>query len=812
MVHTRSHRASRVRIIALASVVATSGCSHSPTAPSKGSLSGIVSSSLGGGLVGVTVIATPTNASALPAVTTDTTGAYEVPDVPIGSGLVALSTLPSGCTTPTPVPYSMAAASAPATANIAVTCHHPGGTISGTIATNPGGVGIANATVTVTPSGASALPAVTTSVTGTYAVSSIPIGSGAGSIAVANLPTGCTPPAATPYRGLTASTPLPVNIAVACPTNVTSLAVGQAAIFTGSPAFETTLSLAANGTYLITVVNTDTGAASLENFQLAGSTVGVSASVASAGSKRRAPQPSVATQPERVPPSLKRPASAVTPPAYQREMAFMRRAVRNHLALLEDNRRILQHYGNPLPRLRADAAARRAQLPSAEVAPRSLAHTKVGDVNKVYVRTALQGFCDHVDSIGARTVYAGRHVQVLADTSLTNWPSAFRFDSSYYQLFGREYDTLTYAKHLLTYIGDPLQLDGDLSGAGKVTIVFTPVINNFVGGTIGMVSPCDFYSRTVNPFSNLTEMIYLSVPSASGFEVGDWEGFARSTAAHESKHVVSIGDHIIGGTYEPEFVWLEEGLAQVSSEIWGRNFNLAGWRSDAGFDQTIGCEPTFDDPLPCETANSPFTFTFSHFPFLFTFLAEIDSTGLSQQESFSGSQEGQYGAGWNFARWAIDNYASGSSPTAEGAFIKSMIVNTGLHGLANVSSITGAPVPDMLVYWSLATAIDNSTLVDSATFIPLDPRTTVPSFDLRNIYAVLFTQAPFYPIPAPVRPFMLTTGAFQKKATSIPGTGKTYWLLPNGPAAIDEQLQLLSGTGGPISPSSGFRVGIIRVR
>ncbi len=228
-------------------------------------------------------------------------------------------------------------------------------------------------------------------------------------------------------------------------------------------------------------------------------------------------------------------------------------------------------------------------------------------------------------------------------------------------------------------------------------------------------------------------MIYLSVPSASGFDVGDWEGFARSTAAHESKHVVSIGDHIIGGTYEPEFVWLEEGLAQVSSEIWGRNFNLASWRSDAGFDQTIGCEPTFADPLPCETSNSPFTFTFSHFPFLFTFLAEIDSVGLSPQGSFSGSQEGQYGAGWNFARWAIDNYATGSSPAAEGAFIKSMIVNTGLHGFANVSSVTGAPVPDMLVYWSLATAVDRSTLADSATFIPTDPRATVPSFDLRNI-------------------------------------------------------------------------------
>jgi hypothetical protein len=803
-VHTRGHRASRViRIIALASVVATSACSHSLTAPRTGSLSGIVSSSLGGGLAGVSVVVTPTSGSALPAVITDTTGAYQVTDVPIGSGLVAVSKLPSGCATPNPTPYSLGTPGATATANITVTCHPPGGTISGTVATNPGGVGIASATVTVTPSGAGALPSVTTSATGTYSVAGIPIGAGAGSIAVSNLPTGCTPPSATPYSGLTAAKPLVINIGVTCPTNVTSLAVGQAAIFTGSPAFETTLSLAPNGIYLITVVNTDSASASLEDFQIAGSLVGVSAAT-----RGRAPTYVVASQPRRVPLSPARPATTTTPPAYRREMAFMRRSVRNHLAVLEDNRRILERHGNPLPQLRADAAFRRAQPPA--VTSRSLVGTKVGDVNKVYVRTALLGMCSQVDSIGARTVYVGTHVQVIADTSLTNWPSQFRFDSAYYHHFGVEYDTLTYAKHLLTYIGDPLQLDRDLSGVGKVTIVFTPVINNFAGGIIAMVSPCDFYSRSVNPFSNLTEMIYMSVPSASGFDVSDWEGFARSTAAHESKHVVSIGDHIIGGTYEPELVWLEEGLAQVSSEIWGRNYNLATWRSDAGFDQTVGCEPTFFDPISCQTPNSPFTFTFSHFPFLFTFLEETDSTGLSPQESFSGSIEGKYGAGWNFARWAIDNYATGSSAAAEGGFIKSMITNTSLHGLANVSNATGAPVPDMLVYWSLATALDQSTLLDSASFIPQDARVTVPSFDLRNIYAVLFTQASFYPLPAPLRPYLLTPGPFQFKRTGIPGTGKTYWLLPNGPATIDEQLQLLNGTGGPISPSSGFRVGIVR--
>src|SRR5581483_10399486 len=160
-----------------------------------------------------------------------------------------------------------------------------------------------------------------------------------------------------------------------------------------------------------------------------------------------------------------------------------KKAVAGHIQKMETDERYTQRLGSPLPALRAN----RSRLSF------SLVGSHVGDVNAVNVPVPS---CDNFTTVGARTVYAGTHVQILADTSLTNWPAQYRPDSSYYTTLGLEYDTLTYAKHLLTYIGDPLQYDADLSGVGKVTILLTPTLNNVPGlqgaEILAFVSSCDF--------------------------------------------------------------------------------------------------------------------------------------------------------------------------------------------------------------------------------------------------------------------------------------------------------------------------------
>ena len=88
-----------------------------------------------------------------------------------------------------------------------------GATFSGTVSNSQGGV-INNATVTVTPTGGSALPAAQTATDGTYTVSDIPIGDG--SVTVSNLPGVCAPLATIQYTGAKNGGHRTINFTIAC--------------------------------------------------------------------------------------------------------------------------------------------------------------------------------------------------------------------------------------------------------------------------------------------------------------------------------------------------------------------------------------------------------------------------------------------------------------------------------------------------------------------------------------------------------------------------------------------------------------------
>jgi hypothetical protein len=90
--------------------------------PQVGTVQGTVSSSLGGGIASVSVVVTPTGGAALPAATTNAQGLYSVANVPIGTGAVAVSGLPAGCTAPAPTNYSGLTNGGTVTVNITVTC------------------------------------------------------------------------------------------------------------------------------------------------------------------------------------------------------------------------------------------------------------------------------------------------------------------------------------------------------------------------------------------------------------------------------------------------------------------------------------------------------------------------------------------------------------------------------------------------------------------------------------------------------------------------------------------------------------------
>ncbi len=100
------------------------------TPPSVGSIVGVITSSLGGGIAGAKVTVTPSGASALAAVTTGSNGAYSVSSVPAGQGTVSLSSLPQLCTAPNAKAYSGLASGKADTVNVTVTCTPATGSLS----------------------------------------------------------------------------------------------------------------------------------------------------------------------------------------------------------------------------------------------------------------------------------------------------------------------------------------------------------------------------------------------------------------------------------------------------------------------------------------------------------------------------------------------------------------------------------------------------------------------------------------------------------------------------------------------------------
>jgi parallel beta-helix repeat protein len=201
-----------------------SGCGASDrpsvTAPSVGTVAGTVTSSLGGAISGATVSVTTASGVTLPSVTTTSTGAYDVPAVPVGSGAgtVTVTGMPSNCATGT-ASYAGLTLGATATANVTLSCTPPVGYVAGTVTSSLGDA-ISGATVTVAPTNGVALPSVLTTSTGVYAVSGVPVGAGpgagSGTVTVSRLPGNCAAPVPVGYAGLTNGATATANITASC--------------------------------------------------------------------------------------------------------------------------------------------------------------------------------------------------------------------------------------------------------------------------------------------------------------------------------------------------------------------------------------------------------------------------------------------------------------------------------------------------------------------------------------------------------------------------------------------------------------------
>ncbi|HEX7942980.1 MAG TPA: hypothetical protein VF488_14300, partial [Gemmatimonadaceae bacterium] len=383
-----------------------------------------------------------------------------------------------------------------------------------------------------------------------------------------------------------------------------------------------------------------------------------------------------------------------------------------HRDLLERSRSLVSKLGSPLAALRRAARTRA----SADV----MAASALPDTGtRMFVRVPqldTPDFCGDYRTIQARVVYAGTHAIILEDVQA---PLAGLMDAEYRGV-GDEFDRTTYGV-IAANFGDPMAMDQTLGGPGRVTMVFSPAVNDM--GPTGFVVSCDFYPAAAAASSNQREMFYAVVPTSSAtgyqnFTKDLWRHIIRSTIAHETKHIASMAEHLARQAPRLEESWLEEGTAMHAMELWARTVTTIKWKAASGYNSALYCDVRPDWPS-CN--GQPYTM-FDHFAYLHDFLTPSERhTPLGSTDPFDASF---YGSVWWLVRCSVDQYAAD-----EGAFLRALTQEPSLTGVANLSARTGRPWGDLVRDWSLATL----TSYLAPTLAPHDARLTTPSWNLRDV-------------------------------------------------------------------------------
>lgn len=559
-----------------------------------------------------------------------------------------------------------------------------------------------------------------------------------------------------------------------------SLTVGDADFW--SPAASRCNEFVTKGSlYLLTISNGGTSASATTGFSFMVDTGSFApTTVASAAQRTQLP----ISLSRSLAPAI--PAGASPAGVLRINMDSVRRAAIAHRNLLEKSRKLAATLGSPLPLLR-----RAARLKSS--ADLVAAATSAPDTGtRMFVRVPqldTPDFCGDYRTIQARVVYSGTHAIILEDVQA---PLAGLMDS-YYVNVGTEFDQTTY-DIIASNFGDPMAMDQALGGPGRVTMVFTPAVNEM--GPTGFVVSCDFYPETSAPSSNQREMFYAVVPTstASGFD-GEftrdaWLHIIRGTIAHETKHIASMAEHFARQAPQQEESWLEEGSAMIAMELWARTVTSLRWKSANGYQPALYC-----DVRPA-TCGQPYTM-FDHFVYLHDFLTPGERhTPLG---STSASDASFYGSVWWLLRWAVDQYA-----TDEGAFFRALTQEPSLTGVANLSARTGRSWGDLLRDWSLATL----TSYLEPTFTPHDARLTTPTWRLRDVFDGMAKDFPNNFVANEMVTWHAQNCADPPTIIrAMPPGGVSLYFL-NTCAGWKNFFRFQSDAGG--SPSSALSIGVLR--
>lgn len=573
--------------------------------------------------------------------------------------------------------------------------------------------------------------------------------------------------------------------AVTCPES--QMAVGD--VLTINPGAPQCSVLAGTGQrYLVTVVNPTNFATATSTFKFRGAGSGAATSTTSA------PITSIS--------ALSSAASA--------EIHEAEAAERIHSNVLRANMQLIERLGSPT---RGNV---RANSSSSVVLAQPLPN--VGDIIDMKIPKNFNNLCDAniqptspdagAARVRGRVVYIGTHSVMVEDSS--NLLAGGQLDPLYRSV-GQEFDNVMWPI-LTTNYGNPLAMDAQLQNTGRVFMLFSKVVNALQGGNLaGFVSSGDFYPPSTCAASNQEAVLYARVPTstATGFQDGNtadsWFRSTRTVIIHETKHVTSFAEKLSrGGTPNGFFSrdqWLEESSAMLAEELWARGVFGYAQRGNTTYAQSIFCErrPTPNDKWPQCQPPKPISML-DHFYYAYEFEANADTRSMlgpvaSDDFTF-------YGIGWLFLRWVLDQYAP-----SEPAFLTNMTLERARPGIENIENLTGKSFPQLFGEFSLALALD-----DYPNFVPRNPRHTVPSWNLREMFnslSVDFAGSPYFTKPVPLKTRSSSFGSFSMDQLSVTGGGMAVMEISG--TQTGRQLLEFKGAAGQDFPAD-MRINIIRVQ
>jgi hypothetical protein len=428
---------------------------------------------------------------------------------------------------------------------------------------------------------------------------------------------------------------------------------------------------------------------------------------------------------------------------------------------------------------------------------------------------------DSAEVITADVMAVGDRAVMMEDTAVDE---NLLQDPMNYDSLAQAFDEEIFGTDV-AYFGETTDIDGN----GRTYVLFTTKVNGLTedeeeGIVTGFFLASDLAdsgdadkdgSTNVNTCdaSNEAEVLYLLAPDPNGdhgpqVSVDRAKRSAGGTSAHEFQHLLNAGNRMIkqeGHFGNLEVTWLDEGLSHVAEEVVGLGLTGDPVRSN------LTIADVTEDSAEVDAFN---TFHLPNFARLAEYLRAPDTTRVLATDDPQGRESLRMrGFGWTFVRWLADQEATAGAGPVPGSGEETLIrrlakADGGLEaGVDNVESVSGRSWSVLLEDFGLMPAVDD-------TVAGVDPRATLPTWDLRKVYLGLhenpgtgesFPQA--YPLDVTVNAFAADTLDFE-----VQGGTQKYLRLDGSGASGSIVIRLSNQAGSAPGASSGARLLIVRTR